>query len=603
MNQTVGVVENDAASVELGKKSLADFKTAKPIIDALLRQWSGVEFVILENRKMRRQRVDLEALRAQGKADAAEKYVGVRVIDNNIQKDIPPYIAYLKQSRRMGVFKPVGAGAAQVGQDAPQIVEDDVTRMIRYPGWELDWIRWVDGAELNGFDWLELLYDDSKPGHIAINHVGAIDLVFDMAVKDIQHSRMVLRRYRPTLVMLDELAQKNGFDEKMVRTIRTKIRESLGSVATEAPDFHQDGNAVHLFKVQYKERGVVFTAWYCKQLEAGWLREPRIFWNGVKQKQVDPLGGLGLVAPGVPVWERVQETEYPYYLLPYRITEDPCIAQTQGRGEMDLHIQEVSCSTWSAFVNQAWESSRTMWSPKDTDPTVGGTAPKQLNVIIKKGAIWDRPMNAFTPPPPDPTLPRALELLETRNADNINQPAWTVNNRQDSRKTAKEVETASAEQAKLSSVQVVVLSTCVLKVLLGAWRIISSQIAQGAIETSIPVELTQVTWSITAAGDIDYIERQETIQKMQQDWPVMQATPAAGIFLEQFLRLRYPNDAERFIAAIKAGDQKKQLIAAMGQLLSTAVTGPDGQLLPDWQPHAQQLQQIAAQAQAALQAP
>jgi len=604
MNETVGVVESDAAQVETNKKSLSDFRVAKPIIDALLRQWSGVEFAILENRKMRRQRVDLEALRAQGKVDAAEKYIGVRVIDNNISKDVPPYIAYLKQSRRMGIFQAPAEARGSVSNDMVVSVESDFSSVLRYPAWEFDYIRWIDGAQLHGYDWLETLYDDTKPGRCAVNHVGVIDLVFDLAVKDIQDSRVVMRRYRPTLIMLDELSQKNGFDQKMVKQIRTKIRESLGSVATEAPDFHQDGSAVHLYKAMYKERGVVWVAWYCKNVEGGWLREPRLFWNGIKEQTmelvVDPT--LGIPVP-TQKWQRSPEKKYPYHVHRYRITEDQCIAQTQGRGEMDLHLQEASCSVWSAFINQAWESSRTMWYPTTQDPTVGGTAPKQLNCIIKKGAIWDRPMAAFTPPPPDSSVPKAIELLEMRNADNINQPAWTVNNRQDSRKTAKEVETASKEQSQLDSVQVVVLSVSMQSVLNACWRIVQSQVLQGNVKFEAPLEVVALAWNITPAGDVDYVEREEQAQKMQQDWPVIQTTGAASLFIEEYLRIRYPKMAERFIAAIAAGDQKKQLIQSMGTLLQTAVTDESGALRPEWSQHAGELKQIAMQAQQALQAP
>ena len=598
----VGAVESDAAAADVNKKSLGDFRIAKPIIDALLRQWSGVEFVVLESRKMRRQRVDLEALRAQGKLDSHEKYIGVRVIDNNIQKDVPPYISYLKQSRRFAIFQPAGT---TVPSDTVAQLESEFSRVLRYSGWEFDYIRWIDGAQLHGYDWLETLYDDTKPGRVAINHVGCIDLVYDMAVKDIQDSRVVMRRYRPTLVMLDRLAQQNGFDEELVKQVRVKIRESLGSVATEAPDFHQDGSAVHLYKVMYKEQGVIQVAWYCKNIEAGWLREPRVLWNGVKEQVttmvVDPTLGIPLPQQ---TWERSPETQYPYHVFRYKITEDPCIAQTQGRGEMDLHLQEASCSTWSAFINQAWSSSRVMWSPSAQDPTVGGTAPRQLNVIIKNGAIWDRPMQAFTPPPPDPMMPKAIELLEMRNSDNINQPSWTVNNRQDSRKTAREVDAAAQQQSSLNSVQVVVLSVSMQSVLNAAWRIVRSQVMQGNIAFLVPPEVVGgCEWMLTPAGDVDYVEREEVVQKMQQDWPVVQNTGAAQVFLEEYFRTRYPKTAERYIEAMKAGDQKKQVVQQLATLLKTAVTDETGALKPEWSTHAAELQQIQAQTQQVLQQP
>jgi len=260
MGFEAGINETLVGGSEVRKQSLQDIRIAEPVLMALIRQWSGVEFSVLENRKMRRQRVDLEALRAQGKLTASEKYIGVRVIDNNIQKDIPPYISYLKQSRRQAIFKPVGQ---ELPTDVICKLEDEFSTLTRYQQWEFDFIRWIDGSELHGYDWIETLYDGQKPGKVANNHIGAIDLIFDLAVKTIQDSRVVMRRYRPTLVVLDKLAQDNGFDPKIVKHLRAKIRESLGSVATESPDFHQDGSTVHIYKVMDKERGVVFVAWFC----------------------------------------------------------------------------------------------------------------------------------------------------------------------------------------------------------------------------------------------------------------------------------------------------------------------------------------------------
>jgi len=325
-----------------------------------------------------------------------------------------------------------------------------------------------------------------------------------------------------------------------------------------------------------------------------------MFWNGVKvQKQSLDVGPamMGIVPQPIVKWEREPETRYPYFVLQYKVTEDPTIAQTQGRAEMDLHLQEVSCSTWSAFTNMVWRSTRTMWSPKDPDPTVGGTAPKQLNFVIKNNAIWDRPMTAFTPPPPDPMVPKALEMLATQNSDNINQPAWTVNNRKDSRKTATEVDAATQAQNTMSSVAVVTLSVSLLFLHIAAWRIIQSQILQGNIETSISAEACSVSYNITPAGDVDFIEKNELTQKMQQDWPVLQNTPAAGVFIEEYIRVRYPQLAERFIEAIRAGDASRQLIASMGALLKVAVTDENVALKPEWAQYAGQLQQIAVQAQ------
>jgi hypothetical protein len=560
---------------------------------------------------MRRQRVDIEALRSAGKCLAHEKYIGVRVIDNNIQKDIPPYVSYIKQSRRSAIFKSVDG---PINTDDQILLEEEFTRVVRYPQWEFDYIRWIDGTILHGYDWLEVLYDDTKPGFCATNHVGCIDLIFDLSVKNIQDSRMVIRRYRPTLVVLDELAEKHGFDAKAVKLLRQRLKQNQQSTnSTDVPAYSTNDttSAVQLFKVMYKERGIVFVGWHCPNTGVkDWLRAPRMFWNGIKTKEetidFDPI--TMLPTPKVE-WRRIPERTYPYFAHRYRITEDPTIAQTQGRGEMDLHIQEASCTVWSGFVNQTQESSLTMWSPENPNMNMGGTGPKQLDFVIRKGAIWDTPMKAFNSKAPDPMVPKALDMLATQNADNINQPAWTVNNRQDSRKTATEVDSATEAQTKLSAVSVVTLSVSMLPVHEAQWRIIQSQALQGNIKFMVGPDgqnredIISRTYSLTPAGDVDYVEREEQAQKMQQDWPVIQTTGAKDVFMEEYIRLRYPKNAEQYITAIRQANAKNMVIQSLGGLLKTAVTDESGQLRPEWQAHSGELQQIQQQAQQVLTQP
>jgi len=591
---------NAAAPQPPLKDSLTQIKTAKEVIETLLKGWTGVERTVEDNRKLRRVRIDVEANRNSGKLKSGDIYVGVRLIDNNIRKDIPPFIAYLKSSPRMAIMTPEDATApAGVAEQ----VEKEFSRVLRYPMWEFDYIRALDGAELHGFDWLEVLYDTKKPGQCAINHVGIANLIFDLGVENIQDSRMVLRRYSVTLVSLADFARENGFDEAVTKKITEKLRErkiEAGDGATNEPP------PMWIFKVFFKEDGIVQTAWWCREIDPEkWLREPRKFWNGVKTQQTAMVKNvMGLPEPTKKLVE-AEETEYPFEPLYYRITEDPKLSQAQGRAEMDLYKQEAACTIWSTFVNANIRSGKTMWSPREKNIETAGVSPKQTDIIIKDGAIWDQPMDAFHSPAPDPMLPKALDMLMTQNADDLDKAAYTVQNRKDSRKTATEVAAAQQDDSQTEGVSVLMFSVTLRNVLVRAWRIVLSQIRAGIVKFSLTnPQALEYEYIVKAAGDVDYIERQQAVQNMQQDWPVFQSTPLAGTFLEEYIRVRYPSRADAFIQALRAGDQAKVLVQSLAQLLQAAVMDPTGkQLDPEWQPHSAQLAQIAQSAQAFLGGP
>lgn len=593
----------DTATVTTDEKSLARFESAKRIMTTLLKQWDEqVVERVKDNREARKMRVDVEALRQAGTIKAGDTYIGVRTIDNNITKDVPPYIAYLKQSRRLALFEPEDM---RTSREVADQLEKEFTRVMTYEKWEFDYIRWIDGAELNGFDWVSVLYDPDKPGKVCVSHIGQENLIYDLGCEDIQDSRMVLRRHRLTLSVLEDFAKRYSFNEAAVKEIDAKLRDKANS-----EDGGADQRGLYIYCAMYKENGQVFCGWYSKECDGKWLRDPAPFWNGRQEPgelvaKQDPMGGLPVMEPGPP--QNIIETSYPYYILQYRVTEEHTLCEAQGRAEMDLHIQESQCTLWSTFVNQARRSGITIWSPKTPATEVSGTSPKQLSQPLKDGALWDRPMDAFNPPAPDPMLPRALEMLSTQAADNINKPTWTVNNRKDSRKTATEIQAASQENTQINSVSVVMFSVAMRCVLNAAWLIIQSQaLAQQIMflpgaDGKNQMDIIAGKYLVKAAGDTDYIERQELVTKMQQDWPVFQQTPVAQLFLEEYVKVRYPGLADRFIAQLRMQDPKAQAILMMGQALSAAVIDPaTGQLKPEFAPHQQQLAQLSQMAQAAL---
>ncbi len=197
-------------------------------------------------------------------------------------------------------------------------------------------------------------------------------------------------------------------------------------------------------------------------------------------------------------------------------------------------------------------------------------------------------------------------------------------NRKDSRKTAKEIGAAQQQQTLLNSVQLTLFSTFIRQIYSFVWLIVQSQALQNKIQflliqKEVPIQhpmvpgqtmtgnngqpMTQTIWvndsqmigqrySIRAAGDVDVIAKEEMIQKMQKDWPVIMNTALKDVFLMDYVRLCYPERQQQYSQALQQGSQLNQLTSLVGRL-STVLEG----LLKD---HPEDLTNLPQQQQADL---
>jgi hypothetical protein len=557
-------------------------------------------------RNIRRLEVSVDSLQQSGKLEADETYIPVRIIDRNVKARMPSRLAYLKSANRLAIFEAQFSLEAIDIQPNTSRLESEFWRVLTYDNWETSYIASSDGAEFVGWNWLEVLYTPTEgyEGHCGIFQVGRENLIFDTGVDDIQKSKIVVKRIPITLVTLAEYAKVFAFKPAFV----AKLMEQVNLVDTNsgpgsASYDNADDSCIYIFRAFWKEGGVVKTAFYADDLE-DWLNDPHDFYNGVdKEVEQAPVVQPGSLVPeATKVWQKEPSREYPFVPVLRSITEDLRIAQTQGSVSADYGIQEAACSVFSALVNMGNRHAQTMWSPAGDNYDKTG-APKQLSMKLERGQIWDRPMAAFSTPPPDSTLPNIIQALEQCNAQNNQQIAWAVNNRKDSRKTATEVGEAARTQSEINSSETFMFSMCLRQAWSMAWPIIQSQALQGLIvfcpmpDGTNDVELIRKSYKLKAAGDTDYVEKQKTIVNMQQDMPTMLPTPAGPMFLTHYLRLRYPAEADTYIKALDA--QRAQEEQQKNALLKTAVTDPHtGELEPEFQPYQAQIAQMLAPKQA-----
>src|ERR1044071_1870313 len=82
---------------------LFDYQKAIIRIKKLIGSWSDENDRTKARRRERYVKLDVEDLRKQGKIEIDETFVPDRMIDTNIRREQPEYVAFLKQSRRLAI--------------------------------------------------------------------------------------------------------------------------------------------------------------------------------------------------------------------------------------------------------------------------------------------------------------------------------------------------------------------------------------------------------------------------------------------------------------------------------------------------------------------
>lgn len=624
--------------------NLNNFEVAKPYLNELVTRFAGEEHRTEANRLARDIEVDVDFLRDQGEIQDDEAFIPVRIIHNNIQKEMPSYMNYIRNSRRICIF----TDSLDSSFDTQEL-ESEFTKKMTYPKWEREHYKCLDSSLTHGWSWIEVCYDPTKPANCALEYIAHEDLIIPLDCKDIQTALCVLRRYKVTPSQLKSWVIKFDFDLLQANALIEHNKAKTDKDRT-----------IILYKRYIKYNGCVYSSWF--SLEGGcndWLKKPAKHYVGIDklvEKQsatapsLDPM--TGQLVPGRPAvqdWEPIELDQYPIFLLVYKETEEPYIFDHKGRVYFDKHKQEAQTSLWTSFVNGTSRAQRTFASP--TSDTVGDGKPaKQLaNISWDNGTIFDKPLNFWSMPYPPVELIKVLEYADTSNLEEIGQTNFAAMNREDSRKTAREISAAQQQAQLLDSVDLTLYSTFLREVYGFAWLIVRSQALQGKIKflqklTALqalpaplnPQQQVQIDpiqsvvnvegayqdelkgfsndidkiiriYDVRAAGDVDVIQKQELVMQMKQDWPVYQSTPLASRFLSDLTRLSYPQDSAVYSALLSTGNPKNNVIQSLLSFVEQLMTSdqPVGQMLRnEMGPQEKlQMQQLVVSAQKSLQSP
>jgi hypothetical protein len=572
--------ETSAILAQAGQKNLLDLNTANGLFSQYISSHGAVEATTVTNRRLRSNKADVEQMRSAGLLQENQTFIGVRLINQNINQALPPLLSYLKQSPRMATFVP--------GDNS--YLDQEFTRVLQYPGWEIPYIEVLDGAELNGIGYMMVKADNTKLGGVSMETIPFNEIVYDRRLKSLQDSPAILIKHVITAVSFYHWDSFENFD---------KNSDAYKAIAKRllSEEVNVIGDDLVIYETFVKVNGFVYRGWYYKDSRQ-WLKQPLPFSNGIEESvpeiNIDPMA---MTSEPTYVNKPVHLTYYPIAVKRSEIKENRKHDEAEGRAVEDYHKQEAATTLMTAAVNGCTQAANTMWSPDGAN--LDGVAPAQLQYKIKNNAIWKTPMKAFTAPWPDPMIFKGIEAITQQNAMENNQVAWAVNNRKDSRKTATEIEAAQQQQGMLTGTSALVFSIFLRDVLTMTWPIVQSEAKKGSIkfliEVSDPAEKEAILskqYEVKPAGDIDFVEKQQRITNIQQDLPMFQGTPIGQEMMKEYVRLRYPEKYDQWSKILSQGNDS-QLIQGLGQALQAVVTDEaTGQLKPEFAAEAQSFQQL-----------
>ena len=540
----------------------------------------------LASRRLRYAEIDIEVERKAGRIAPDEIYVPQHIIDTNIRREQSSYIQYITQSPRAVILKDRVDPSFDLS-----LLEVDLTEKLRFDGWQMSTYANIDAFQANGYGIMETVQDLNNPGDIGREHVQYGDFAFIADTRDLQKAEFLGRSYYFTksklLALTKSESENDRWDKEQVdKLLKMEPNDEQAQIYSGTSTINR--SLYKIIKVMFRVKGIVHVAWCAPVFCDDWLRSPRKLYLGRRKLNQEAAKVAPMIAKIPPMMEKIAmpffkrsnpsltdshiqqiknglppsdeeyETQYPYFIYPYLISENDTIANLKGRVFLDQDTQNAASSLLSSLLTKARRSAGLYFSKDVSDPNDDFLL--QKNVYFKQGALLNGKIKEFKLDAPDAQLFTALTTLVSANQQETSQVNFAENNRQaDSRKTATAIKAATAQQQQLSGVQVTLFSVATKNQYTYECDIIKSRVLAGLIKVSpILAQLYARSWTVKPSGDTDVIEKQKMIETMQQAWPVVQNTGAAPLFLTDLLEKMFPDNAAKYVKAIQDQQQQQQ---------------------------------------------
>jgi len=576
-------IDSSGSPQELQLPSL-DFKKEAAQLNSLIEAWTEEERKCRTRRELRENKKSTHEERQKKTILEDETIIPDRTINSGIRRSKVPYTNYITQSKRDLVVTNV---------EAPQLSLESLelwfTRGMRYPEWKVPWFELIDSMHVHGGAAIEVVYDTSKPLNVALEYVPREHLIFSQKTKKLQNCPRVLRCYEATTIQLEQFVEEYEFDQNISKDLFDK--------------FHKQEDFIKVYRVLFKFHGIVFNAWYTKDNNKDWLRQPRPHEIGLFDFQPQallqpvtlPVPPNVAIMPGQPpqppqqvplflspTWQSAREEfmkplplkAYPLFWFPFQVTENQYILETQGRVSLDLHVQEAMTHLLTNTVNASTRASN-FYPSAEAEP---GDDP-QLRELgpVKHGVIMNRKLSVFQPAWPQPIILSVMQALKVGKADESGQTDFAATARKDANKTAKELELATEQAQTVITSDMDVFSSPTLSTFALCFNIDCHQALFLLAKRPVHPELLIGDYNLEPAGDIEVVKRQEDKQNAKDFFNIVQGTPAAEKILTFLIQRFFPDQADEWIAALQQPDKN----AIIEQLVNVLKSVPQDELTPE----------------------
>lgn len=532
------------------------FEDLKEKVKNLKKQWESRIQTCKKNRLLRNMQIDNEEMRSRGKFKPDEIYIPYHVINDNITKESAAYINFITRSKNAATFRIRNSAEVNNFENLERVF----TGAVRYEGYEHEVFPVIDGHALHGLDSIEVKYEPTRPGFFEFEHIGYENLWYPLKVQRgrFQYSPMLVRNCEVTKEELKDVADIDP------------AQLDLLFVDKDKNDTEKDYACVQ--KVYYRIDGIVNICWMNVDVSTGFLRAPKPLHLGRWKIIVDEMTNIEISR------QPINETFYNIVPFPYSITENKQLVETLGRAALDENTQEAVSSMVSNIINAYHRACQTFWAPKN--PT-SSTEIEMLDLVLENGRGLSQPVDFFSHPYPDAAGMTLVQALITQNKAETSQINFAVGNRADfaSRKTAKEVDVAEDVDGELKATQVVLFSSSWTQVLNIGYLIFKSQVEIGTIKIEdFDASILQKDLILQAAGINEVTQRKETLENLQNLWPIIQSNPmVAQVVLRKIIQLMVPSMSDEILMAMQqAGmDQKAVLAGLVGIIKAIATEHPD----------------------------
>ena len=556
---------------EFDRQTAADSADAKPIFafdeesktfDALIADHVAETNRVAARRDARRHEVDIDALRKSGQILADETIIPDHTIDQTVRGERPALIRYIEGTTTVLSF--MNRRVMAMNYEA---LDNWTTSLFRPPGWKEVQFKMIDARALHGGAALERVYSAAAPGKAVAEYIRREDLIIPPNTRNIQSCARFARRYELTKEGFRSLARKTGFDPAKVAQI-LRDNETRTELLSIYKWFIRD------------DQSRIFVAWAadkCLGLTS-YLKDPQPHLSGVIEAgQPDPL-------TNTPTFTPAQSTTFPVYYFPYDIQEDETLLEVPGRAKLDLPTQEAITALISAFVNGSVRAAG-LYSVRKPSPT--GDPPK-AEATLKHGHITEGDIAPFQMAWPSTQLLSGVQALRVAKAQETGRTDFASMSRQDTAKTATELNFASKEAELLSSTSVALLSESYLTFYLDWWEVIKSHINAGQLTppdsfAQLGIDINDPDLFAVMAADAQVIKRAQTEEKLLKYYSLVIGTPMQEPMFQDILSMIFPDRIARWRQEGAKNDVKTQTLQQTAAAISQIPAELCVQLPPELQ--------------------